>query len=166
VQIVADLEMQRASSPKLHSLPPPRLDPDAWIRLAIKYPKAWRKFVSVLRTSGSPVNPEADKTACAQCGKMVARQGMGAHCARVHAVFRLARAFCKDDGVRHVCQGQFVVRSRCIHHVHYSSLACLAALMSGDFQQLDPEEICRLDALDAAFRRAELKAGRSFVARP
>ena len=86
---------------------------------------------------------------------------MGAHCARVHAVFRLARAFCKDDGVCPVCQGQFAVRLR-----HYSSPARLAALMSGDFQQLDPEEICRLDALDAAFRRAELKAGRSFLARP
>ena len=31
--------------------------------------------------------------------------------------------------------------------------------MSGDFEQFHPDEICRLDVLDADFRRSELKGG-------
>ena len=134
------------------------------MNFAAESPKSWAKVASALKTPDSPVSPVVDYIACEICGSIVAKQGYGAHCARSHLVFRLARAFCSDNGRCPVCSVQFARRVQCIHHVHYSSPACLAALMSGHYDPLHPDEVIRLDALDAQFKRTELKAGRSFLA--
>ena len=110
--------------------------------------------------------PETLRVHCSICGVVVAKRGLGAHCARAHSMFRLARAFVDGDGVCPVCQGNFFIRLRCMHHVHHSSAACLAALQSGAFEQLPVEQITRLDALDVEYRRCELRNGRSFLNRP
>jgi hypothetical protein len=113
-----DLEDLRASSAKLHNLPPPNLDLDAWVDFAVKSPKSWTRFVRALDTSDAPDLPETLLVTCSICGVLVAKQGLRAHCARVHSMFRLARAFVGSDGVCPVCSGNFMVRLRCVRHIH------------------------------------------------
>jgi hypothetical protein len=97
--IVLDIEDLRASSAKLHNLPPPAVDLDAWVAFVIKSPKSWKKFVRALATSDSPELPATVLVTCSVCGLLVAKQGLGAHCARMHSMFRLARASVGSDGV-------------------------------------------------------------------
>ena len=89
--------------------------------------------MKALATPDSVALPEVLRVRCAVCGVVVAKRGLGAHCARAHSMFRLARAFVGGGGVCPVCQGKFFVRLSCVHHVHHSSATCLAALQSGDF---------------------------------
>ncbi len=162
--IIKDLEELRAVTPKLQFLPPPNEDVDAWVVFAIQFPKAWRKFVRAWQTCDSPVLADTAFTACIICGKMIAHKGLGAHCARAHAQYRLARTFCTDDGICPDCHVQFPSRLRCMHHIHHATDACLSALVAGHCEPLPHEEVLRLDQIDAKRRNCLRKAGRSYLA--
>lgn len=150
--VIHDLEELQGCSPKLHMLLPPSLDVDAWVAFAIAYPKSWRKFIQAWLTSASPAQTDVLMGTCAFLLKSVARKCLGAHNARAHAQTRLSRMFCTRDGICPVCDAQFPSRLRCIHHIHHSTSAGLAALAEGQNAPLEPEEIIILDALDARFR--------------
>ena len=78
-------------------------------------------------------------------------------------VFRVARLYCGEDGVCPVCGARFPTRSRCMHHIHQSTSACLQALLDGRIPPLDGASVQALDKADALSRKMALRNGLSFL---
>ena len=167
------VECKRESCGVIHPLPPVgtpdrdaflnhrRVDVDARVRFAIARTYAWRAALSLWRSSLSPVDDAPIHVARAICGKSVAVQGMGAHPSRTHHHFRLARLFCAGDGRCPVCVAAYPSRLRRMHHVQYSTTACLEAFTTSHCAPWDAAEAAAWDAADAEVRRAALRIGRS-----
>ena len=63
-----------------------------------------------------------------------------------------------------VCNVSFPTRSRALHHAEYSSKRCRAVFESGAIPPLTPEQRAELDSSEAAFRKAHIIAGTSYLA--
>ena len=55
----------------------------------------------------------------------------------------------------------FHTRLWCMHHVEYSTKACLAAMQSGECEKLSAYALDQTDHVDATTRLAVKKAGKS-----
>ena len=146
--IVGDLVALQAAQPKVSAMPHPAGDVDAWIRLAVENKASWKQLVKpVLTHVGSPALEETVR--CPDCHKDFIIKGLGAHRARVHGVFRVARTVVDRSGICPVCGLFFHTRQRVIHHIEHSCESCKPAVQAGLVQAIPEAQVRALDAEDA-----------------
>ena len=81
-----------------------RLGLDAWIKVAVENKSSWKQLVKpVLTHIGSPALGPPEMVQCPDCHKSFLVKGLGAHRARVHNVFRVARTVVDRSGI---CRGK------------------------------------------------------------
>ena len=92
-----------------------------WIKLAVENKSSWKQLVKpVLTHIGSPALGLAETVQCPDCHKSFLVKGLGAHRARGHNVFRVARTVVDRSGICPVCGLFFHTRRRMIHHIERS----------------------------------------------
>ena len=163
--VVGDLVALQAAQPKVAMMPHPAGDVDAWIKLAVDNKLSWKQLVKpVLTRIGSPALGPAEMVQCPDCHKSFLVKGLGAHRARVHNVFRVARTVVDLSGICLVCGLFFHTRQRVMHHIEHSCESCKAAVQAGLVQTLPEAKMKELDAEDAKERREARKQGVSYLA--
>ena len=130
--IIGDLGALQAAQRKVLAMPHPAGNVDVRIKTAVENKVSWRQLVKpVLAHLGSPVLETAETVPCRDCHKYFPIKGLGAHRARVHGVFRIARTVVDRSGVCPVCGLFFHTRQRVIHHIEDSCGSCEAAVQAG-----------------------------------
>ena len=127
---------------------------DAWIKLAVENKSSWKPLVKPVLT-----HIAAEMVQCPDCHKSLLVKGLGAHGARVHNVFRVARTVVDRSGICPVCGLFFHTRQRVIHHIEHS---CKAAVQAGLVQALPEAQMKELDAEDAKEQRVKETRGLLF----
>ena len=117
----------------------------------------------VLTHLGSPALETAVTVLCPDCHKYFLINGLGAHRARVHGVFRLARTVVDQSGICPVCGLFFHTRQRVIHHIELNCESRKAAVQAGMVQSLPEAQVRDLDAEDAKERREARQRGVSYL---
>ena len=146
-------------------MPQPAGDVDAWIKFAVENKSSWKQLVKpVLTHIGSPALGPAEMVQCPDCHKSFLVKGLGAHRARVHNVFRVARTVVDRSGICPVRGLFFHTRQRVIQHIEHSCKSCKAAVQAGLVQTLSEAQMKELDAEDAKERREARKQGVSYLA--
>ena len=80
--------------------PHPAGDVDVWFKLAVENKVSWRQLVKpVLTHLGSPALETSETARCPDFHKYFLIQALGAHRARVHGVYRLARTVMDRSGI-------------------------------------------------------------------
>ena len=140
--IIGDLVALQAAQPKVSAMPHPAGDVDVWIRMAVENRVSWRQLVQpVLTHLGAPALETAVTVPCPDYHKYCLIKGLGAHSARVHGVFRLARTVVDRSRICPVCGLFFHTRQRVIHHIEHSCESCKAAVQAGIVQSLPEAQV-------------------------
>ena len=125
----------------------------------------WRQLVKpVLTHVGSPALETGVPVRSSDCHKDFLIKGLGAHRARLHAAFRIARTVVGRSGIYLVCGLFFHTRQSVIQHIEHSCDGCRAAVHAGFMKVLPDAQVRALDAEDAKERREARKRGVSYVA--
>jgi hypothetical protein len=107
---------------------------------------------------------EADEFLCGVpgCHKAFSSiRALLAHRAGAHGISKNAEYKKRiRDGRCPVCDRDFEVRLRCIHHVVHCSAACKEAILGGDYPELSAAQLAAADAEDLEHRRRCRAAGR------
>ena len=142
-----------------------QVDVDAWIKLALENKVSCKQLVKpVLTHVGSPALETGESVRCPDCHRDFLIKGLGAHGARVHGVFRVARTVVVRSGICPVCELFFHTRQRVIHHNVHSCESCKAAVQAGLVQAMPEAQVKALDAEDAKERREARNPGVSCLA--
>jgi ribosomal protein L37AE/L43A len=107
---------------------------------------------------------EADELMCgvAGCNKtFTSVRALLGHRAGAHGISKNAEYKKRiRDGRCPVCDRDFEVRLRCLHHVVHCSAACKEAILGGDYPELSAAQLAAADAEDLEHRRRCRAAGR------
>ena len=102
----------QAAQPKVSAMPHPAGDVDVWIKMVVENKLSWRQLVKPGFTHlGSPALETTETARCRDCHKYFLIKGLGAHLARVHGVFRLARSAVDRSGIC-TCVGSSSTRGK------------------------------------------------------
>ena len=162
--VVGDLVALQAAQPKVAMMPRPAGDVTRGLSW-LWNKSSWKQLVKpVLTHIGSPALGPAETVQCPDCHKSFLVKGLGAHRARVHNVFKVARTVVDRSGICPVCGLFFHTRQRVIHHIEHSCESYKAAVQAGLVQTLPEAQMKELEDEVAKERREARKQGVSYLA--
>ena len=185
--VLDDLAMLHRCVPQCAGMPDPRVQPDAWLRLARDFPAEWAGLIGRIVNPTSSVGPQAQRQtsaaaggrqqppvasaaySCSDCnGEGVQRRfrtakALAQHARIAHGASCVVLQFLPADGSCPHCERSYASRLRAAAHVNdrRRGAACKAALLPGRYPRLSDEALAALRLEEAAARKEARATGHS-----